>query len=183
MASQLTVRKLPLEGAMLITPFFAEDERGSFYKLFTKEALSQAGAKSDFSEEFVSVSHKGVIRGFHYQRSAHCQSRLIWVPQGEVFDVIVDLRQNSKTFSKWTSVRLSGKEKTMLYVPVGFAHAFQSLEDNTQMAYKADRPYSPENERGIIYSDLLLSIPWPIAKPIVSKKDLLWPTFEECEKF
>ncbi|VVB99707.1 dTDP-4-dehydrorhamnose 3,5-epimerase [uncultured archaeon] len=178
----LDATELTLKGAYLITPFRAQDARGEFAKFFTGETLSRIGA-APFTEEFMSVSHRGVVRGFHYQRGDFSQARLVWCPKGEVFDVIADLRESSPTFGKTESVSLSGENMRALYIPRGFAHAFQSLADGTMMVYKTDRPYSPENERGIIYSDRKLGVKWPVPHATVSKKDLAWPAYSECEKF
>ncbi|MBU0586844.1 dTDP-4-dehydrorhamnose 3,5-epimerase [Candidatus Micrarchaeota archaeon] len=183
MSHDLLTKKLSLEGATLIRPFSAEDERGVFYKFFTKDILKKIGASNCFSEEFMSISKKGVIRGFHYQKSTASQARLVWCPSGSIFDVIVDLRMHSPTFGKWIGLTLSSEKMEVLYIPHGFAHAFQSLEDNTKMLYKTDAPYSKQDERGIIYNDPVLNIFWPIANPVISQKDLKWPGFKQCEKF
>lgn len=181
--SGLSIEKLRLEGAFLVKPFISHDARGSFVKLFTKELLAGVGVGAEFSEEFFSISKKGVVRGFHYQRAQFSQARLVWVPKGSVYDVIVDLRKGSPTFGESEALELSDVNMRMLYIPRGFAHAFQSLADGTVMVYKADSAHSPENERGIIFSDRKLGVRWPVAKPILSEKDSRWPGFEECEKF
>jgi len=175
---------LPLAGAFLIKPFSFEDGRGAFRKIFTEKLLAGKGVSAHFSEEFVSTSKKGVVRGLHYQRGAFSQSRLVWCPLGKVFDVVVDLRKGSKTFGRWASAILSGENMHAIYVPRGFAHGFLALSDNAMMVYKTDAAHSPQNERGIIYNDSELGIKWPISGKItLSEKDSKWPSFEKCEKF
>jgi dTDP-4-dehydrorhamnose 3,5-epimerase len=175
---------LPLAGAFLLKPSAFEDERGAFHKIFTEPLLAGKGVSTRFSEEFVSISKKGVVRGLHYQRAEFSQARLVWCPRGKAFDVIVDLRKSSKTFGKWSSSILSGKNMHALYVPRGFAHGFLALSANTVMVYQADNAHSPQNERGIIYSDPALGIKWPAAgKVTLSGKDSKWPPFGQCEKF
>ncbi len=175
---------LPLAGAYLIKPFAFEDERGSFHKIFTEKLLKGIGVEPRFSEEFMSTSRKGVVRGLHYQRGAFSQSRLVWCPKGEIFDVIVDLRKSSPTFGKWASASISGRNLCAIYVPRGFAHGFLALSKEAKMIYKTDSAHSPENERGIIYNDPRLGIRWPDAGRItLSKKDSGWPSFDDCEKF
>ncbi|MFA5929938.1 MAG: dTDP-4-dehydrorhamnose 3,5-epimerase [Candidatus Micrarchaeia archaeon] len=175
---------LPLAGAFLIKPYAFDDERGAFRKIFTEKLLSGKGVSPFFSEQFLSVSKKGVVRGLHYQRAEFSQARLVWCPSGKVFDVIVDLRKSSETYGKCASAVLSGRNMHALYVPRGFAHGFMALSANATMVYQADNAHSPQNERGIIFSDPALGIKWPSAgKVTLSEKDSKWPTFKECEKF
>ena len=199
----MSVSPLALPGAFIIKPFAAEDERGIFYKTFTEDVLAKNGAASKFAEEFFSTNKRGALRGLHYQRGAASQAKLITCMRGRIFDVLVDLRKSSPTYGKHITLELSDKNMHTLFVPHGFAHGFLTLEENSLVVYRADRPYSPADERGIVYNDPKLAIRWPSAeteKPftflrptpnatpsseriIISPKDAAWPKFDEAEKF
>jgi dTDP-4-dehydrorhamnose 3,5-epimerase len=174
---------LPLKGAFVIRPKEFHDERGAFYKSYDRAMLSSRGVEMAVSEEFFSVSKKGVVRGLHYQAEPYPQAKIVSVLRGAAFDVIVDLRKSSPTFGKWASVELSADNLTALYVPRGFAHGFLSLENGTLMLYRVDNDYSPRAERGIIFDDKTLAIKWPRMEYVLSQKDRSWPSFEKADKF
>ena len=175
---------LLLTGAFLLKPLIFEDDRGAFYKLFTDSLLLSKGAGSHFSEQNLSVSKKGVIRGLHYQRGQFSQAKIVMCTKGEIQDVIVDLRKSSSTFGKWASAVLSDKNRHAMYAPRGFAHGFLVNSDEAHVLYMCDSPYSPKEERGIMYNDSALAIKWQFSgKVALSQKDLGWPSFNECEKF
>ncbi|MFA6328074.1 MAG: dTDP-4-dehydrorhamnose 3,5-epimerase [Candidatus Micrarchaeia archaeon] len=177
------VEKLPLTGAFLIKPLTYPDDRGAFSVLFTDDVLTQNGAGSCFAMEFLSTSKKGVLRGLHYQTGRSAQAKLVRCIEGEIYDVIVDLRKSSKTYGKWTAVSLSDKNMLCLFVPKGVAHGYLSMTGVSRVLYKVDAPYSPANEAGIRYDDVDLKIDWPVKEVILSKKDGLLSSFKECEKF
>jgi len=177
------VEKLLLKGAFLIKPITYPDDRGAFSVLFTDDVLKGNGAGSCFAMEFLSTSKKGVLRGLHYQSGKAAQAKLVRCVEGEIYDVIVDLRKSSETYGKWTAVSLSDKNMLSLFVPKGFAHGYLSMTEISRVMYKVDAPYSPANETGIKFDDESLKIDWPIAAAILSKKDRLLPSFKECEKF
>jgi len=177
------VEKLPLKGAFLIKPIVYPDGRGAFSVLFTDDVLKENGAGNCFAMEFLSTSKKNVLRGLHYQAGKASQAKLVRCVEGEIYDVIVDLRKSSETYGKWASVLLSGKNMLCLFVPKGFAHGYLSLSDASRVMYKVDAPYSPANETGIRFDDADLKIGWPAKDAILSKKDRLLPNFKECEKF
>jgi len=132
-----------------------------------------------------SRSAKGVLRGLHFQ-SRYPQGKLIRVIQGSVFDVAVDLRKGSSTYGKWMSVILSAENFRMLWVPIGFAHGFMALEDNTEMLYKTTDYYHPEWDAGVRWDDPAVAIPWPCAEhgikaPIVSDKDAMLPLLKDID--
>ncbi|MFH1016999.1 MAG: dTDP-4-dehydrorhamnose 3,5-epimerase [Pseudomonadota bacterium] len=182
--SRLEIEDLDFGGAFVIKPYWFEDDRGLFVKSFTDEMLARRGVPANFAEEFMSVSRKGVIRGFHYQRGEHSQAKLVWCLKGEIFDVIVDLRRKSRTYGKHKSIVLSSENMHTLYIPQGFAHAFKTVSDEACMLYKMSRPYSPQDECGIIYNDEDLNVPWPEPEnATVSEKDGKWPRFSDCIKF
>lgn len=181
---ELSVVDLQLHGAFIIKPKKFTDDRGSFFKLYTREILSMKNVKPMFNEEYLSISKKGVIRGLHYQSGNFAQAKLIRCVKGEIFDVIVDLRKSSPTFGNWENISLSSSNQHCLYVPRGFAHGFLALTDGTEVLYKADNDYSPEHECGICWDDQELSINWPkLPNYIISKKDGSYPPYNKVEKF
>ncbi|MNI79214.1 dTDP-4-dehydrorhamnose 3,5-epimerase [compost metagenome] len=123
----------------------------------------------------------GVLRGLHYQLNPKAQAKLISVVTGAIYDVVVDIRQDSPTFGHWVGTILSEHNKRQLLVPKGFAHGFCTLVPNTQVFYKVDEYYSPENDRGIIWNDPVLNIDWPTSSPILSDKDQRHPLLKDAE--
>lgn len=156
-----------------------EDERGFFYESFNKKQLMDAlNLTTEFVQDNHSKSHKGVLRGLHYQDSPMAQGKLVRVIHGEVFDVSVDVRMSSPTFGQWVGVILSAENKRQLWIPEGFAHGFYVLSENAECAYKTTNYYSQTHERSIAWNDPNLDITWPlIAPPIVSAKDSIAPLF------
>jgi dTDP-4-dehydrorhamnose 3,5-epimerase len=177
----MNITKTAIEGLLLINPRVFEDERGYFYETFNAPTLKGLGLELDFLQDNQSFSTKGVLRGLHFQREPHAQGKLVRVVSGKVLDVAVDLRSGSPTFGQHLTFELSGENKTMLYVPPGFAHGFSTLEDAV-FIYKCTDVYNKQSEGGIRYDDADLNIDWGIANPIVSEKDLELPSFKDfCE--
>ncbi|MCI1245333.1 MAG: dTDP-4-dehydrorhamnose 3,5-epimerase [Bacilli bacterium] len=175
-------KKLPLEGAFLITPFSAPDLRGSFIKDYSKEAFMQNGIDYNLEEVFYTVSHKGVIRAIHFQRVKQ-QPKLVRCVSGHVFDVIVDLRRDSKTFKKWMGFDLTGENMKEILVPAGFGHGYLVFEDSI-VSYKCAAKFDGEYDSGIIWNDKTLNVSWPLDKLdgaplILSDKDKHLMTFEQ----
>jgi dTDP-4-dehydrorhamnose 3,5-epimerase len=167
-----------LLGVYWIEPRVFRDERGSFQEIYSEERLRDAGIEQRFVQHNESFSHQGVLRGLHYQ-VCHPQSKLIWVPEGRIFDVAVDLRQGSPTFGKWTSTELSYENRRMALIGEGFAHGFYALE-RSRVSYLCGDFYRPDCERGVRFSDPQLAIAWPIADDaIVSERDRALPLLEE----
>ncbi len=165
-------KKTKLQDAILIEPKFFKDERGFFVESYSKKIFKENGIDVEFVQDNHSLStEKGVLRGLHFQEAPHSQSKLIRVTKGKVYDIIVDLRKNSSTYKQWQGFELSAENGLMLFVPQGFAHAFCTLEENTEFMYKVDDFYAPECDSGIIWNDLELNINWPIKNPILSEKD------------
>ena len=174
-------KRLDLEGAYLITNFCVGDNRGGFTKCFEKDIYQKAGINFRLNETFISVSAKNVIRGLHFQ-TRNPQAKLVSVPKGSAFDVIVDLRLDSPTFKQWRGFELSDKNHQALYIPRGFAHGFLSLEEDTLMMYQCDGAYDKETDTGIRFDDSELGIMWPvedIGKTIHSARDLGLMSFKE----
>lgn len=175
--------KLGLEGAFCIDYFYVGDDRGSFGKSFEKDIYKNAGIEFCLNESFASVSAKNVVRGLHFQ-TKNPQAKLVCVLQGKVWDVIVDLRKNSPTYTKWEAVELSARNHKALYVPRGFAHGFVSLEDNTVMLYQCDGAYDKETDTGVRFDDKDIDIKWPIdlQNAIHSARDLELCTLKDAER-
>lgn len=161
----------PLEGLFIIQPRVFEDARGYFFESYNKDVFSKHGIVTEFVQDNESLSQKGVLRGLHFQNPPHAQAKLVRVIRGAVMDVAVDIRSNSPTYGKHFALELSAANKTMLFIPEGFAHGFAVLEDDTIFSYKCSRTYNKDSEDGILWSDPDLKINWGIADPTLSDKD------------
>lgn len=168
----MRVERTPLEGLLTIHPRIFRDPRGYFFEPFNARAFAEAtGVDVTFVQDNESRSEKGVLRGLHLQCPPHAQAKLVRVVAGAVHDVCVDIRPDSPTFGKHWAVRLDAEEKTMLYVPPGFAHGFVSLENGTVLSYKCSDYYAPAHERTIQWNDAELGIDWGVQDPVVSDRD------------
>ncbi len=173
--------KTEIEGVYIIEPKIFGDERGYFMETYHEEEFKNAGLNYDFVQDNQSRSHKGVLRGLHYQKNFP-QAKLVRVIQGEVFDVAVDLRKNSPTYGKWVGVILSAENKKMFMIPRGFAHGFVVLSDTAEFVYKCDELYHPEDEGGIMWNDPDVGVVWPYeGEPQLSEKDKLHPSLKESK--
>ncbi len=169
---------------VIVEPTLHGDDRGYFVETFREDRLEEfLGYKINFCQDNESKSSRGVLRGLHYQLAPAAQTKLVRVIQGSVLDVAVDIRKGSPTFGKHVAVELTSENKRQLLVPRGFAHAFVVLEDDTVFAYKVDNYYSPENDRGILFSDEALNINWniPLDELNLSAKDKVQPKLAETE--
>ncbi|MDA9289791.1 dTDP-4-dehydrorhamnose 3,5-epimerase [Polaribacter sp.] len=178
----MIVTETSLNGCFLIEPEIFADPRGSFFESFNKLKFKEkTGLDIVFVQDNQSISHKGVLRGLHFQENEHAQAKLIRVVKGKILDVVVDLRKESPTFGKHFSIILSGENNLQLYVPRGFAHGFYVLEDDTVFNYKCDNYYHKEAEKGILYNDKDLAIDWSLKgeKIILSEKDKQLMTFQQ----
>lgn len=167
------------EGLYLVHPKLSGDSRGYFMETYQAEEFKKNGIDATFVQDNQSSSSRGVLRGLHYQRE-HTQGKLVHVLQGTVYDVVVDIRKNSKTYGQWYGTHLDAKEHTMLYVPPGFAHGFYVLSETAIFSYKCTDFYDPSSEAGIIWNDATIGINWPIQdgeSPLVSEKDERHPNF------
>lgn len=174
----MEARRGSLEGIVLIEPRVFEDERGFFMETFHRERYRSLGVAPDFLQDNVSGSRRGTLRGLHYQHPKG-QAKLVQVLEGEVYDVVVDIRRGSPDFGRWMGVTLSGANKRQLYIPKGFAHGFCVLTDWALFSYKCGPYYSPENERGILWSDPAINIQWPLRSPALSEKDKKLPSLAD----
>jgi dTDP-4-dehydrorhamnose 3,5-epimerase len=172
-----------LHGLFILEPQVFGDERGFFLESYNEEAMARAGISEHFVQDNHSCSQRNVLRGLHYQ-IRQAQGKLVRVVEGEVLDVAVDLRRNSSTFGKWESVRLSGENKRMLWVPAGFAHGFRVTSEKAHVLYKATDYYAPEHERTLAWNDPDLKVNWELdGAPIVSAKDRRGIAFRDAEAF
>lgn len=162
----------PLQGLFIIKPRVFPDDRGYFFESYHREKLKEAGIDTVFVQDNQSCSKKGVIRGLHFQKPPYAQAKLVRVLRGSALDVAVDLRKGSPTYGKSHSVILTGENHLQFYLPVGFAHGFSSLEENTLVAYKCSNFYHKESEGTIRYDDPDLHIDWQVKDPVVNQKDL-----------
>lgn len=172
-----------IEDVVIIEPIVHGDDRGYFVETFRADKLEKfLGYKIDFCQDNESKSSRGVLRGLHFQLAPASQTKLVRVIQGKVLDVAVDIRKGSPTFGKHVAVELSSENKRQLLVPRGFAHGFVVLEDDTIFSYKVDNYYSPENDRGILFSDESLGIDWKIPNDELnlSAKDTVQPKLSEA---
>ncbi len=164
---KITPTKLP--GVFVIESNSFQDERGVFVKVFHEETFKENNLDSDFKESFYSISNKDVVRGMHFHLPPNAHSKLVYVTNGSVLDVVLDLRKDSPTYGSYHSIELSQKNHTMMYIPVGCAHGFLSLEDNSCTVYLQTGMYSPSHDSGInVHS---FGMKWPANKLIVSKRD------------
>lgn len=161
---------------MIIEPDVFTDERGFFVETFQEKRYQEAlGNDVHFVQDNLSVSKKGVLRGLHYQAPPYGQAKLAQVLRGRALDVVVDIRNGSPTFGKHVVVELSGENHRQLFIPVGFAHGFLALEEETIFAYKCTQLYSKEHERGILWNDPEIGINWGVTDPIMAEKDKNFP--------
>lgn len=170
----MQIEKTFIEGCFILKPTIFKDKRGSFFESFNQQKFEGVtGLKINFVQDNQSISDRGVVRGLHFQTGKYAQAKLVRVIKGEVLDVAVDLRLDSKTYGKHFSIILNDENNYQLFVPRGFAHGFAVLKDNTIFSYKCDNQYNKESESGIYYGDLSLGIDWnlPESEIILSEKD------------
>lgn len=166
-----------LSGVVVLEPIVHADARGFFYESYRKDVFARAGLTDELVQDNHSRSVRGTLRGLHFQIAPHAQVKLCRVTQGEVFDVVVDVRPQSPTFGKWISQVLSAENKKMIWIPAGFAHGFCVTSETAEFVYKCSDYYAPECERGVRWDDPEIGIAWPLAgaAPIVSAKDQKLP--------
>lgn len=173
-----------IEGLYVIEPTVFEDNRGFFMETYNKKDFEEIGINTEFVQDNQSKSIKGVLRGLHFQKE-YPQAKLVRVIKGEVYDVAVDLRKDSKTYGKYYGVTLTEKNKLQFFIPRGFAHGFLVLSEEAEFTYKCDDLYHPNDEGGIIWNDKKINIEWPLEKIggisniIQSDKDKKWTNINE----
>jgi dTDP-4-dehydrorhamnose 3,5-epimerase len=170
-----------LAGVLILEPKVFGDERGFFFESFNRQVFDAAvGGPVSFVQDNHSRSQQGVLRGLHYQLPPHAQGKLVRVVSGVIYDVAVDLREDSPTFGRWIGVELSSTNHRQLWIPRGYAHGFLVLSDSAEVLYKTDDYYAPDAEAAIRWDDPTLAIDWPRSaarQPILSTKDAAAPAF------
>ena len=171
---------MEIEGCFIIEIEKESDVRGFFARTWDKEIFKSQNLNENLLQSSISFNNKkGTIRGMHFQIAPYSETKLVRCTRGSIFDVIIDLRKNSKTFKKWISVGLSEENYRTVYMPEGVAHGFQTLENNTEVFYQMTQFYMSKFARGIRWNDSQFSITWPIKSPILSEKDGKYPDFNE----
>lgn len=179
----MKLEKTRIPDVVLITPKVFSDQRGFFMETWRQRAFADAGLNAQFVQDSHSCSGRGTLRGLHYQIT-HAQGKLTRVVQGEVFDVVVDLRKSSATFGQWVGEHLSADNKKQLWVPPGFAHGFLVLSEEAHFLYKCTDDYAPDFERTLRWDDPDIGIEWPISvgeHPLLSEKDKAGVALSEAE--
>lgn len=167
-----------IAGAWLIDIEQLGDERGFFARTWCQRELTAHGLDAGIAQESISWNrHKGTTRGLHFQRPPHDEVKIVRCTRGAIFDVIIDIRPDSPTFRHWQGVELSADNRRAFYVPKGCAHGFQTLADETEVAYVISAFYAPEAAAGYRYNDPAFGISWPLPVTIISENDLRWPDF------
>lgn len=178
----MKVTPTKIKEVLIIEPSIFGDKRGWFTESYNLKTFTESGIDIDFIQDNHSMSsQKGTLRGLHFQKNPHAQSKLIRCTKGAVLDIAVDLRKKSSTYKQWVAVELSEENKKQLFIPKGFAHGFLTLSDNTEFQYKVDEYYSKESDRSIRFDDPEIGIDWDISNPILSEKDVNAPLLEDSD--
>jgi dTDP-4-dehydrorhamnose 3,5-epimerase len=165
-----------LKDAFIVTPEIIEDERGLFARLWQDNEFVRQGLKARVVETNSSFNKwRGTLRGMHFQIAPHQEAKLVRCTAGAIYDVIVDLREESPTFRHWIAVELTSSNRLMLYIPEGLAHGYQTLEDNTEVAYQMSEYYHPESARGVRWNDPAFGFKWPLQVSMISERDRAHP--------
>lgn len=175
----MEVRNTPIAGLKIVQPKVWGDARGHFFESYSEAAFKAAALPTDFVQDNQSLSAKGILRGLHFQKPPYAQGKLVRVIKGAVLDVVVDLRRSSPTYGQHFAIELNEDNKTMFWVPPGFAHGFLTLADDTIFVYKVTGLYNKESEGGLLWNDPALGIDWGIENPLLSDKDRIQPLLSE----
>lgn len=168
-----------VDGAWLIDIEPKEDERGFFARVWCRQELAAQGLDIEVAQESISWNrHRGTVRGLHFQRPPHAETKIVRCARGAIFDVIVDLRPRSPTFLRWEAFELTAADHRAIYIPKGLAHGFQALTDDTEVAYQISAFHVPEAAAGFRYDDPAFGVRWPLPVTMISERDLSWPAFE-----
>ena len=173
-------RETKLKGAFIIELEKREDDRGFFARSWCKKEFEEHGLTTNMVQSNIAFSkRKGTLRGLHYQGAPYGEEKVVRCTRGSLYDVLVDLRPGSTTYRQWIGVELTPDNNKMVYIPEGFAHGYQTLEDNTEVTYQVSQFYFPDFERGLRYDDPAIGIDWPLIVKIISEKDKGWP---DCQQ-
>ena len=177
----MEVKVTPIPGLLIIQPDVFYDSRGYFFESYNKEKFGKYGIDVEFLQDNQSLSSRDILRGLHFQNPPYAQGKLLSVIKGSVLDVAVDIRKKSEFYGKYFSIILSEENKTMFWVPPGFAHGFLSLTDETIFSYKCTQVYYKDSEGSVRWNDPDLNILWNVENPIISEKDMNAPLFNELK--
>ncbi len=177
----VTFSESTIPGILVVETDVFRDDRGFFTETYSQPKWHEADRTEVFLQDNLSLSSKGTLRGMHYQIEPHSMGKLIRTIRGAVYDVAVDLRKNSPTFSKWVGYTLSAENGLALWIPPGFAHGFLALEDDTTVYYKCTNVYTPHAERALAYNDPTVGIEWPFEPIHISEKDAAAPPLDQAE--
>jgi len=166
----MQVERTPIDGLLIVTPTIHEDRRGFFYESYNEVRFREIGIDLVWLQDNHVKSAKNTVRGLHFQRGKG-QAKIIRCTRGRVWDVAVDIRPDSPTLGQWHAVELSGDNKKMFFIPVGFAHGYAVLSDEAETLYKCSNVYDPKLEDGILWNDPDVAVDWPVASPILSDRD------------
>ena len=166
----MQVERTPIDGLLIVTPTIHEDRRGFFYESYNEVQFREIGIDLAWLQDNHVKSAKNTVRGLHFQRGKG-QAKIIRCARGRVWDVAVDIRPDSPTLGQWHAVELSGDNKKMFFIPVGFAHGYAVLSDEAETLYKCSNVYDPKLEDGILWNDPDIAVDWPVASPILSDRD------------
>lgn len=162
-----------IQGLKILEPRIFEDSRGRFIKTYNSDFFQANGLNLNIHETYYSISNKGVIRGMHFQTPPHDHIKIVYVPNGKIKDVVLDIRENSPTYGHYFTIELSAENGKILIIPKGLAHGFKSLENNTNVTYMQTSCYAPDNDCGIHYNSF--GFDWKISNPQLSDRDLSFP--------
>lgn len=174
-------KKTSLKGVFVIEPEMIKDERGFFARIFCQNEFAAQGV--DFKTVQCSISynkHKGTLRGMHYQVAPKAESKIVRCTKGAIYDVAIDMRHSSPTYRQWTAVELTQDNRRMIHIPKGFAHGFQTLEDDSEVIYRMDEVYAPEYARGARWDDPAFKIKWPLKVKVISERDANYPLINDA---
>jgi dTDP-4-dehydrorhamnose 3,5-epimerase len=170
-----------LKGAYVVRLRKIEDDRGYFARAWCREEFLQHGLNPAMVQLNVGFSHRrGTVRGMHYQLAPHAEAKFIRCTRGAIYDVIIDFREGSPTFGQWYGQELAPDNGLMLYAPEGFAHGYQTLQNDSEMYYFASAAYAPAAARGVRYDDPIVGIKWPLPVSLISSADRNWPGFQQA---
>ena len=175
----MKITTTPIDGLLVIEPQIFKDTRGYFFESYNQDKMKEAGIVLSFVQDNQSLSQKGAVRGLHFQAAPFEQGKLVRVVAGAVRDVVVDIRKNSPTYGQHFSIDLSAENQLMFWIPPGFAHGFETLENNTVFLYKCTNMYDKNSEGGLLWNDPAIGIKWQTSDAIVSEKDQILPLLKD----
>lgn len=177
MSSNIEIYSEPLHNLFVLQSDIFQDKRGEFHKIFNNHQLENLGLETTLHEIYYSVNKKHVIRGMHFQIPPFDHNKIVWISQGKIKDVVLDIRLNSPSYGKYFSIELNSYDGKFIYIPTGFAHGFISLEDNTIVNYAQSSCHEPSSDSGILYNSF--GMDWGEINPIISDRDLNFVQFNE----